>query len=841
MQLLSNILSKTPKLNILIYIYGTEEEREDVENYKIPPNTVVIATNIAGRGANILPYKFVAALGGMHVIVTYFPDSYRVLMQALARAARCGDMGSAQLIFINKDANICDNIQCLNELRDEREEEKLKVEEHCNIPNLLLQDEYGQKGRDFMLNLQSHTGYYIDLSLRELPKKLNYNQIYLSSINDTGIFLSVLQNNNHLFQKDISDNLFALDTKGYEHIKDILYDHESKHYYTKKDFDLIHYIYANYSFFNLQTSIVENVESIYQNLIISCNVKCSVKDEKNKLTSNSCIKEGDCSINQYFAEERLDYLTNYLPSLNIFNRTKIELQNFKYALWQEYIEQFHYQTELAQVRAHFEMWLYRQQALFDSFEQNCNPYETEKIEPLLSDLKSNLSISFNNFAQDMKSKFKSISLFNNPRFMQDKALQYHDLYFSEFNKLNYKNNLNFLDFIFRPTINPELMNKAFEYIDQAIGLDMREAWSQFNVRSIIRVQKAFNTENLRNFDESTAQRCAQIKQEVVDDHYNGMDLGMSYKEAYDASYAALSVSNQLNVSLDLFKQYAIIRGIFDVFINGTRDAANFVIEQANDPKKCLMLSSTLTAYDLADKLNSTQIILDAALALNSSTILKNNFLELDSGLVKSVAGKLQQEFGFTVPVYTTYILQEDDDDDIFGKIFTGIFAVAQIVAGFAVIATFGGAGAFFANSIGLSMIMSGLGDMVMIADSIINNYPIDLDNYFKSKAISYAVIIITACIMHGLEIDVLGEKALGEGVKAFGETGIVQKAIIFKHALTMQAVSTLAGYAANYGAKRITESNQGDANGDSERMSQEIVNQYNEQLFVIYLASQLLF
>ena len=63
---------------------------------------VTIATNMAGRGTDIKLGPGVAALGGLHVLVTEPNDSSRVDRQLMGRCARQGDPGSCQT-FVSAD------------------------------------------------------------------------------------------------------------------------------------------------------------------------------------------------------------------------------------------------------------------------------------------------------------------------------------------------------------------------------------------------------------------------------------------------------------------------------------------------------------------------------------------------------------------------------------------------------------------------------------------------------------------------------------------------------------------------------------------------------------------
>jgi preprotein translocase subunit SecA len=67
------------------------------------PARITIATNMAGRGTDIKLGRGVAALGGLHVIATERHESRRVDRQLFGRAARQGDLGTAQAFVSAED------------------------------------------------------------------------------------------------------------------------------------------------------------------------------------------------------------------------------------------------------------------------------------------------------------------------------------------------------------------------------------------------------------------------------------------------------------------------------------------------------------------------------------------------------------------------------------------------------------------------------------------------------------------------------------------------------------------------------------------------------------------
>ena len=69
------------------------------------PGSVTIATNMAGRGTDIKPDEDALGRGGLHVIVSEHHDAARIDRQLIGRAARQGDIGSAQA-FVSADDDL---------------------------------------------------------------------------------------------------------------------------------------------------------------------------------------------------------------------------------------------------------------------------------------------------------------------------------------------------------------------------------------------------------------------------------------------------------------------------------------------------------------------------------------------------------------------------------------------------------------------------------------------------------------------------------------------------------------------------------------------------------------
>ncbi|MRX72162.1 accessory Sec system translocase SecA2 [Bacillus lacus] len=81
----------------------TEEQEARTISMAGQKGQITIATNMAGRGTDILLGEDVAKLGGLHILGTERHESLRIDMQLRGRAGRQGDPGSSQFIVSLED------------------------------------------------------------------------------------------------------------------------------------------------------------------------------------------------------------------------------------------------------------------------------------------------------------------------------------------------------------------------------------------------------------------------------------------------------------------------------------------------------------------------------------------------------------------------------------------------------------------------------------------------------------------------------------------------------------------------------------------------------------------
>ncbi|CAF1176454.1 unnamed protein product [Didymodactylos carnosus] len=98
----------------------TENDEQNVVRESLEAGYVIVATNLAGRGADILVTEEVEHNGGLHVCITFLPDNDRVELQNQGRTSRCGHQGTSQFI-INTSKESNDNCQTWLDEREKLE------------------------------------------------------------------------------------------------------------------------------------------------------------------------------------------------------------------------------------------------------------------------------------------------------------------------------------------------------------------------------------------------------------------------------------------------------------------------------------------------------------------------------------------------------------------------------------------------------------------------------------------------------------------------------------------------------------------------------------------------
>lgn len=125
---LSTYLKKANIKHLLLNA-KTEEDEARMIAMAGQKGQVMLATNMAGRGTDIILGEGVKELGGLHIIGTERHESFRIDMQLRGRSGRQGDPGSSQFIISLED----DLFTLYDEEEKERYMKKVKTNEEGQV------------------------------------------------------------------------------------------------------------------------------------------------------------------------------------------------------------------------------------------------------------------------------------------------------------------------------------------------------------------------------------------------------------------------------------------------------------------------------------------------------------------------------------------------------------------------------------------------------------------------------------------------------------------------------------------------------------------------------------
>ena len=98
-----------------------QKENEDfILNNSGEKNSILVATNAAGRGTDIIINDEAKKLGGLFVIMAFFPENSRIEFQGIGRAGRQGNPGRAKIIFSRDEPFIYGYNRLINKSDDHK-------------------------------------------------------------------------------------------------------------------------------------------------------------------------------------------------------------------------------------------------------------------------------------------------------------------------------------------------------------------------------------------------------------------------------------------------------------------------------------------------------------------------------------------------------------------------------------------------------------------------------------------------------------------------------------------------------------------------------------------------
>ena len=130
---------------------------------EVAAGEIIIATNIAGRGTDLITEPEVEAHGGLHVCITFLPTNSRVELQNAGRTARQGKKGTAQLILRHPDKV---TIEALRTQRDQQEADTL-AKAQSEVDDMLFEDKIFKQYCELEADLIPTAQVLRDLNLLE--------------------------------------------------------------------------------------------------------------------------------------------------------------------------------------------------------------------------------------------------------------------------------------------------------------------------------------------------------------------------------------------------------------------------------------------------------------------------------------------------------------------------------------------------------------------------------------------------------------------------------------------------------------------------------------------------
>ena len=169
---------------LIKYSRSDVKEESDFLKENITSQTVILSTNISGRGTDIKISQELEKNGGLHVMLTYEPFNERIEKQALGRAGRKGEKGSGGKLFVS----------VFNEDEIINERVKKDKEEYDYLVN-----NYKYKIEAFEIIFEKFTKFL------EKIKKMTDDEIILMDIKEKwGLFL--IENNLDKLEKILEKN-----------------------------------------------------------------------------------------------------------------------------------------------------------------------------------------------------------------------------------------------------------------------------------------------------------------------------------------------------------------------------------------------------------------------------------------------------------------------------------------------------------------------------------------------------------------------------------------------------------------------------------------------------------
>lgn len=196
------LTKKFESMNIESYTKAHQEFTLGTKENPLSSKKIIIATNLAGRGTDLVIDENLEKQGGLHVILSYMPSNIRIEEQAFGRAARQGKPGSGKYIIHDSDNTDLEEIRKKRDLKAIESTEAFRTTSLQSIDmekklfdkftksygeikeNLigLMHKQYGEKYIEIQLNsLKSHWAFWLDSKEENIKSVTSFTEADLIS------------------------------------------------------------------------------------------------------------------------------------------------------------------------------------------------------------------------------------------------------------------------------------------------------------------------------------------------------------------------------------------------------------------------------------------------------------------------------------------------------------------------------------------------------------------------------------------------------------------------------------------------------------------------------------
>ena len=289
--------------DLILYLRSDNEDESKFLKNNIKPKTVILSTNLAGRGTDIKISRELNESHGLHVILTYEPFNQRIERQAFGRAGRKGENGSAEKIIYS----------CMTQEEAINEMNKREKEESDFLINV-----YSKKIEVFERIFNKFSAF-----ISEIERRTHDVSLVLDLKERWGLFL--IKNSDNNIEKKYKENHESVDINAFSEL-------EKK--YDKFEEELTKYYYGFDLYFDKFSKIIEKTSNIaksinYKNYVFLNGINLNLHSIDNIEKANEGVKLcPDLCIGGYMLQI-IEYINkiNSIPILNNRNNTDEEIIN----------------------------------------------------------------------------------------------------------------------------------------------------------------------------------------------------------------------------------------------------------------------------------------------------------------------------------------------------------------------------------------------------------------------------------------------------------------------------------------------------------------------------------